>query len=93
MDIPIINYSLVPEELLELARSPMVRGIEGFGVAGNIRVVAEARRIVNAAIHEEREVPEDWKKTLQECGGKGTDVLTWVAKDINLTCPSCGGAI
>ena len=35
VDIPIIDYESLPVKLLSLARSPMVRGVDGFGVVGN----------------------------------------------------------
>jgi hypothetical protein len=71
----------------------MVRGAEGFGVSGNIHAVAESRRILDGALNDKCGLPEDWKRMLEDCGGKGVDVLTWVATDQYLVCPSCKGAI
>lgn len=100
-------YSL-PPQLVELAKSHIVKGPSEYGVSGNVGEVVDARRLVYAILttgdNETREYLAEWKRghgveDEPEVSGEG---ISKTAKKVSLghnnvvrpyTCPNCGGAI
>lgn len=81
-----------PEDLLALARSPMVKGkkLPAGGVVGNIPFVMRARQLVSKILQCGPDMTLDWEADLDLDDLEVTDLI---AKDANLLCPECGGAI
>ncbi|KZT28278.1 hypothetical protein NEOLEDRAFT_909545 [Neolentinus lepideus HHB14362 ss-1] len=68
----------LPEELVEIARLPIIKGAKAGGIVGNVRGVVAARRMVYAALEGRELVPEEWEElvtcmALQEMGGREED--------------------
>ena len=85
-------YSEISTDLLELARSPMVKGLKlpSAGLVGNLAAVSLARQFVCAALNDGKSYPSDWRKLV----GLGKyHISSWVVDDVGLICPSCKGAI
>lgn len=86
------GYEYIPEDLLALARSPMVKGkkLPAGGVVGNIPFVMRARQLVSKILQCGPDMTLDWEADLDLDDLEVTDLI---AKDANLLCPECGGAI
>lgn len=88
------SYDDIPEDLLALARSPMVKGkkLPAGGVVGNIPFVLRARQLVYDILQNGPVTSIDWETSLG-LDSEGIDAKELIAKDSHLLCPGCGGAI
>lgn len=80
----------IPEDLVLVAQQPIIRGNESGGVAGNVKAVVEARRLIYGAVSGQSEVPEDWEDSIDV----NDAVATVLSKKVYaLICPECRGPI
>ncbi|TFK52994.1 hypothetical protein OE88DRAFT_1724729 [Heliocybe sulcata] len=85
----------LPEDLLETARLPIVKGAKVGGLVGNVRGVVAARRIVYAALEGREPVPKGWReKVIDGCKAiREEAAYGWEDEAPPLKCPQCQGAI
>lgn len=84
-------YSGVPQELVDLARSPIVRGGKAHGIVGNARLIFDARSLLCRSVMCDEPVTEDW---MEELSIDETRLGSFIAEDENgFICPSCKGVI
>ncbi|KLO18988.1 hypothetical protein SCHPADRAFT_924828 [Schizopora paradoxa] len=80
------DYSSLPQDLLRLARSPIVRGGPEHGVAGNVFPIVQARIYIHDALLEHKPIPDNWK---DEVSANLSVVQAWIAEDNDYLCPNC----
>lgn len=96
----------LPQPLIKLARSQIIKGPSLHGVSGNVGEVADARRLVYACLtmsdDETRQYLKEWKaghdvKDEPEASSKGgkRETISGDHKEVvrPYVCPRCGGAI
>lgn len=78
----------IPDQLINIANFPIVRGHNCGGVAGNVKVVVTARRMIYHAIEAGGFVPNDWEETFKSMA------YSAIKGPIPaLLCPECRGPI
>lgn len=93
---PLKNF---PGDLLALARSPMVKGIDAVlprewsCVTGNVAAVFRARHFVKETTMNRKLLPDNWRMKFGIPGTWRGSLLDWVVEDQGFLCPECKGPI
>lgn len=95
------RHDLLPDELLALARSPMVKGKganipDEWTITGNLAVVSRARELVVEVLMYGNDLHRKWEHIVGFPGleeGKYPDIMAWVVPDEGFSCPGCEAAI
>lgn len=85
---PLDPLAVFPPELVDVAEQPIVRGILGGGIVGNIASVVAARQLIFKVLTNNTSIPDGW----EEC----IDASTASVNVDNLPCcfcPSCHSRI
>lgn len=93
VDLPTTDdhYDGVDEDLIRLARSPIVRGTRKYGVVGNSRAVLSARFILAKKVMQGNPVRNDWMEHLDL---NEETISSFIVEDDTLYyCPLCEGSI
>ncbi|KLO04192.1 hypothetical protein SCHPADRAFT_947894 [Schizopora paradoxa] len=85
------HYDNVPQSLLDLARTPAMRGGE-HGVTGNVAAVGHARLFLADKIIRGVELSDDWARRAG-IDEKLLDEYTVKNPDVRFNCPKCGSQI
>lgn len=88
-------YEKVPQELLEIARQPVIRG-RGMGVVGNVCSVTRARKLIRVAIQDGEQILNDWKSSLgvvYSMADLKAASAPQAKKVLAYACPKCGEPI
>lgn len=88
----------IPAELRFLASQQIVRGIGAGGVAGNVRIIVRARRMMHAALTGVEKVSIGWRDVLEDGDAIGSvDAAERAGRNDptrgRFLCPSCGEPI
>jgi hypothetical protein len=81
----------LPQDLVLVAQQPIVKGarFRSGGIAGNIRSVLRARRLIYQVLNGEADVPEDWRDDIDV----QRSIVKLGRKMPALRCPECQGPI
>ncbi|KLO03960.1 hypothetical protein SCHPADRAFT_948136 [Schizopora paradoxa] len=92
MDMPTekAHYEGVPQNIIDLARSPIVRG-KHFGIVGNGNPVMRARDYLAAKIMKGTPIPNDWMKPCYVTEETVSSFILDLAEKFH--CPKCLGPV